>query len=412
MISGWNYLLLVNLYVSLFFGFYWIALRKETFFTLNRVYLIAGTILSLVLPFAQFNWLGNAPITQKIASVVLAKDVIINGNPQTSVSPGAFGLDLAAIILKIYMAGVLFFAGRLIFRIYAINRLLASGIPVSCSFFNKINLSDNVKADSPIYEHEMVHVRQWHSADVLLMELFAIINWFNPLVYLYKKTIKQVHEFIADREALHGTSKHAYASLLLSQTFEIPNTLVNTFFNNSLLKQRIMMIDKKKSHNAALLKYGLCVPLFILMLGASAAMAQTDKAKKPQQTEIVITAPPGKPGQGKPAGDEVFTAVEKNAEFPGGIQKFYEFLSKNMRYPAKMRQNNVQGRVILQFIVEEDGSLTNFKILRDIGDGAGEESVRVMSLSPKWIPGKQNGHTVREQYVVPIAFALADGKKG
>lgn len=410
MISGWNYLLLVNLYVSLFFGFYWIALRKDTFFTLNRVYLIAAIMLSLVLPFAQFNWLQDAPVTQRIASAVLTKDVLIYAGKQPAAQAQINGLDITAIIVKLYLTGVVFFAGRLLFRIYAINRLLAGGIAVSCSFFNKINLTDNVRADSPIYEHEMVHVRQWHSADVMLMELFAIINWFNPLVYLYKKTIKQVHEFIADREALHGTSKHEYASLLLSQTFEIPNTLVNTFFNNSLLKQRIMMIDKKKSRRAALLKYGLCVPLFMLMLGISAAMAQTDKAKKEKVTEITID-PPAKPYTGKVEGDPVFTAVEKSAEFPGGINKFYEFLGRNLRYPAAMRQHNAQGRVILQFIVERDGSLTNFKILKDVSYGAGEEAVRVMKTSPKWIPGKQNGRAVRELYTIPVTFSLADGKK-
>lgn len=168
-----------------------------------------------------------------------------------------------------------------------------------------------------------------------------------------------------------------------------------------------MRTDKKGTRSIALLKYALCLPLFMLMLGISTAMAQTETPKQPQQTEIVID-PPKTSANTAP----VYKEVDKAAEFPGGVQKFYEFLSHNIQYPSKARQNNVQGRVILTFVVEEDGSLTGFKVLRDIGDGAGEETVRVMSLSPKWVPATVKGHTVREQYVVPIAFTLPDAKKG
>lgn len=104
--------------------------------------------------------------------------------------------------------------------------------------------------------------------------------------------------------------------------------------------------------------------------------------------------------------NQIFTAVEKSAEFPGGIEKFYAFLNKNLRYPAVARENNVQGRVIVQFVVEKDGSLTDFKILRGIGSGCDEEAQRVLKSTPHWTPGIQNGRPVRQLYTIPISFTL------
>jgi protein TonB len=105
--------------------------------------------------------------------------------------------------------------------------------------------------------------------------------------------------------------------------------------------------------------------------------------------------------------EKVFTSVERVPSFPGGIEAFYKFLSKNVVYPKAARDNNTQGKVIVSFIVEMDGKLTDVKVTRGIGDGCDEEAVRVLKLSSPWKPGTQNGHTVRVAYSVPINFALS-----
>jgi protein TonB len=104
----------------------------------------------------------------------------------------------------------------------------------------------------------------------------------------------------------------------------------------------------------------------------------------------------------------IFVTVENSAEYPGGLDKFYEYLSKSIHYPAVARENNLQGKVFLTFVVEKDGSLTDIKVLRGIGSGCDEEAVRVIKASKKWKPGIQNGREVRQQYTVPISFALAE----
>jgi TonB family protein len=103
----------------------------------------------------------------------------------------------------------------------------------------------------------------------------------------------------------------------------------------------------------------------------------------------------------------IFTSVEVSPEFPGGMSKFYSYLQKNYRYPAMAREQGVSGKVIMQFVVERDGSLTDIKVLRDLGLGTGEEAVRLLKSMPKWKPGVQNGRAVRVAYTLPIALNLA-----
>ena len=105
--------------------------------------------------------------------------------------------------------------------------------------------------------------------------------------------------------------------------------------------------------------------------------------------------------------NKIFTSVEQVPEFTGGLEAFSKYLSKNIRYPAVARENGTQGRVIVQFVVEKDGSLTDLKVLRSLGDGCDDEAMRVLKASPHWKPGIQNGRPVRCTYTVPISFTLA-----
>ena len=104
--------------------------------------------------------------------------------------------------------------------------------------------------------------------------------------------------------------------------------------------------------------------------------------------------------------NKIFTAVENEPSYPGGIEKFYAYLGKNIRYPAVAKENNVSGKVFVTFVVEKDGSLTDVKVVRGIGSGCDEEAMRVLKASPKWKAGIQNGRPVRVQYTMPINFAL------
>lgn len=106
--------------------------------------------------------------------------------------------------------------------------------------------------------------------------------------------------------------------------------------------------------------------------------------------------------------NKIFTSVEQVPTFPGGLEAFGRYLQKNIRYPAVARENGTQGKVILSFICERDGSLTDIKVVRSIGDGCDEEATRVIKASPHWKPGIQNGRPVRVAYSVPVSFTLSE----
>ncbi|HRS54282.1 MAG TPA: energy transducer TonB [Bacteroidales bacterium] len=126
-----------------------------------------------------------------------------------------------------------------------------------------------------------------------------------------------------------------------------------------------------------------------------------------QTTEVSnYVAPVETPGEQVVQEEEIFTIVEEQPSFPGGEEARIKFIASNIKYPQIARENGIEGKVFVTFVVEKDGSITNVKLLRDIGGGCGEEAIRVVKAMPKWIPGKQRGQPVRVQFNMPINFVL------
>ncbi len=459
--SWWHYLLLVNFYLVLFFGFYALLLRKETFFQLNRVYLVTTAILSFVIPVIQADWVRNLFITQQVQNTIYNTPInIYTYNFTYNISPADDQLTIGEVLGILYIVVASILVLKLMWELIVLKKEIEKPDPsVAYSFFKKISLGNNTDNHDVIARHEHVHARQWHTIDVLIIESIIIINWFNPVVYLYRFAIKYIHEFIADNLVLQAgtTDKADYAMLLLTQTFDVPsNNLVSNFYNHSLLKQRIIMLQKNKSKRIALAKYGLSAPLFVLMLILSSATVNNSKALKNITTkaEDVLLVPAsssvamltnGEKGdvvnlsdnirstnqnsyidnnailslyamqsaiRDTSKDDRIFTVLDVQPKFPGGVQNFLQYMSANIRYPAADRENNLQGKVVAQFVVEKDGSLTNIKIVRSPSAAMGEEAVRVLSNSPKWEPGMQGGKAVRAQFTIPVDFTLGDNGKG
>jgi len=440
----WQYLLLVNLYLVLFYGFYAILLRMETFFNLNRAYLVTSALMSFFIPLVHASWVNNLFITQRVQQTisVYARPITIYQYKPIEQQH----ITVGNLIFVIYAIGILFLAIRLVGQLISLRRIINEPESSSAfSFFKSIRLGPNVENQDIIEAHEQVHARQWHSADVLLIEAIAIINWFNPVVYIYKRGIKHIHEFIADKQAVeNGTTKAEYALLLLSQTLETPaHQLVNPFFNNSLLKRRILMLQKSRSRYMALVKYGLSAPLFMLMLILSSAAVIKNHTIRffNHKAEEVLSSPAtslttttnktvATPAVKFPAPDQsrsdklesrsqkanglrsdvIFVSVENEPRFVGGMMGFYQFLAANLQYPREMLRYNIQGKVIIALTVEKDGSVSDVKSIRDVGYGSAEEAIRVLKKSPRWQPGTQNGVAVRVRYTLPISFDLVKEK--
>ncbi|HJP62053.1 MAG TPA: energy transducer TonB [Mucilaginibacter sp.] len=446
--SWWQYLLLVNLYLVLFYGFYVLLLRRETFFNLNRAYLVTSALLSFFIPLIHYEWISKLFITQKVQHTlsVYAKPISVYGFKPIE----EHHLTIGHLLFYVYAAGAIILTLRLISQLASLKRLINQPDSNSAfSFFKNISLGSNLESKDIIAEHEKAHASQWHSADIMLIETIAIVNWFNPIVYFYRLGIKHIHEFIADRQAIrNGTTKAEYALLLLSQTLKTPaHQLVNPFYNHSLLRKRIEMLQKSRSRYMALLKYGLSAPLFMLMLVLSSAAVIKNhtvsffnhkaeevmaapaaslelKTSDPVSNDITIKTPavttesvkPGKTylkatGIEDIKSDPVFVTFENQPHFKGGMTEFYKFLANHLHYPDWMMRNNIQGKVLITMTVEKDGSLSDIKSVRDIGFGSAEEAIRVLKLSPKWVPGYQSGQPVRVRYTLPISFNLVKEKE-
>lgn len=155
------------------------------------------------------------------------------------------------------------------------------------------------------------------------------------------------------------------------------------------------MPQSSSSRLGALLKYGSVAPLFawVLVLATACSPEKAGLADVP------------------PDAGEIFTVVEKQAGFPGGVGAMTKFLKENLRYPAAAERANVEGNVFVSFVVNRDGSVSDVQILKGVGFGADEEAVRIVKAMPKWEPGRQSGEAVRSRFNLPINFVLGDTKK-
>lgn len=434
--TWWHYLLLVNFYLVLFFGFYALLLRRETFFQLNRIYLVGASLLSFTIPLIQADWVKNLFITQEVQHTVYNIPV---GIPLIFTPAVESGITLGEVLNIVYISVTLFLLIRLMWQLLVLKKAIEKPTPSAAyTFFKKISLGENMAQSKIIADHEQVHAGQWHSIDVMIIETVMIINWFNPVVYLYRFAIKYTHEFIADSQVIKaGTDKADYALLLLSQTFDVSaNNLVNQFYNHSLLKQRIMMLQKNKSQRIALAKYGLSAPLFILMMIFSSATinnskavaainnkatkvvaastddlidAVTNRSKIPTEKKIFeyqVVKTEKSRGNITISVDTlpIYKQVDQQPNFPGGLESFGKFLGNNIKYPEVDQIEKREGKVFVTFVVEPDGSLSEIKAIRGPSQAMMDEAIRVLLKSPKWQPGYQKGKPVRVSYTLPIQF--------
>src|SRR5580704_15529536 len=189
--AWWQYLLLVNLYLVLFYGFYAILLRTETFFHLNRIYLVTSALLSFFIPLIHCDWISKLFITQRVQQTIFVYARPISVYHFTPIAE--HHITVGALIVMIYAVGSLFLTVRLISQLISLRKIINEPEPSGAfAFFRNIRLGTNLDNQDIIAAHEDVHARQWHSADIMLIEAIAIINWFNPVVYFYKLGIKHI----------------------------------------------------------------------------------------------------------------------------------------------------------------------------------------------------------------------------
>lgn len=422
------YLLQVNVGLILFYALYKLVCTRDTFFRSRRFILIVSLVLPFILPFIDVReWLESRDrmimLTHFDYSAVLPEIVVGSEAAET----GNRVFVLSEWIGYLYLAGVLVLLVRLAVQAFSLYRLIVrmpekeiNGVRVKClndpsgpfSFFGWIFLNPaTVKEDEldEILTHEMAHVKQHHSVDVLLAEMVSICCWMNPFAWLLKREVRLNLEFLADRKVMEaGVATKSYQYHLLGLAYNHKYGLSNNF-NFSHLKQRIIMMNKKKSNATGHIKYALFVlPAFALLVAGNISCSQDASQTEDAKEEVV--APVSPEAKEAPADstakDEVFMVAEQMPEFPGGMKELLKFLQDNLKYPENAMKKNVQGRVIVQFVVEKDGTPTEFNVVRSVDPDLDAEALRVLQTMPKWKPGMQRGKIVRVKFTVPVSFKL------
>lgn len=422
------YLLQVNVGLILFYALYKLVCTRDAFFRSRRFILIVSLVLPFILPFIDVReWLESRDrmimLTHFDYSAVLPEIVVGSEAAET----GNRVFVLSEWIGYLYLAGVVVLLVRLAVQAFSLYRLIVrmpekeiNGVRIKClndpsgpfSFFGWIFMNPAaVKEDeiSEILTHEMAHVKQHHSVDVLLAEMVSICCWMNPFAWLLKREVRLNLEFLADRKVMEaGFATKSYQYHLLGLAYNHKYGLSNNF-NFSHLKQRIIMMNKKKSNATGHIKYALFVlPAFALLVAGNISCSQDASQTEDAKEEVV--APVSPEAKEAPADstakEEVFMVAEQMPEFPGGMKELLKFLQDNLKYPENAMKNNVQGRVIVQFVVEKDGTLTEFKVARSVDPDLDAEALRVLQTMPKWKPGMQRGKIVRVKFTVPVSFKL------
>jgi TonB family protein len=425
-----HYLLQVNIYLVIFYAFYKLLLDKETYFILNRIYLLSAAALSLAIPFIQPEWLSRHTATQQANIGIDQLNLLIT---QVTLAPAQDVFNWGQLIASLYIAGMLFFSFRLIWQLSLVKRLIKAKPSGSAfSFFRKKVIDQQLPGLETIHRHEEVHIRQFHTLDIMFFEILGIIAWCNPISYAFKVSIRNIHEYLADEVAaqIQG-DKESYAMLLLSKAFGIDqNALTNNFFNQSLLKKRILMLSKERSRKTAILKYGLFLPLFAITLLFSSAtissneklMAVAEEIKVPEMLTIELEPQFSHEtttlNQQPPTVEKTLRGTTNNLtqdtilpSFKGGMEEFYKYLAKECKYPKADQDKNISGKVLLSFMVEPTGKLTEIRVVKGVSPTIDAEAIRLMEKSPDWLPGSVGNTPVRTQFNMPISFTLSDDKK-
>ncbi len=441
------YLLELNIALVILFVAYKIFFEKDKNFIIRRIYLMGVIILPFLLPLlpqaVRMPVSGIAPISINIEGVtVLGSGVVQEGS--SFFSFGNIVISIYLLILAFGLMKLLIQLGSIIRAIYISDKMEIRGTTLlsnpkfhASSFFNYIFIDPATsKEDSfdHILEHESIHKREWHSIDRILVELFVMINWFNPVAWMFRKSVIENLEYLADSAVLRkGTDPTQYQLSILNQY--IGSASISNQFS-SQIKNRINMLNKDYKLGSSW-KLILVFPLVFI---AFFVVSCTDKDAEPLATmaevdenEMIIA----NSNSSDVIDGQIFYVVEEMPGFGEGDfdMNFRKYIARNLMYPKEAAENGVTGKIFIRFVVSSTGEIlipsaeqvadmeqkpldevvvVTYRTLEDDHkkpeqkyiDQLKEEVVRVVSSSPAWTPGTQSGKAVNVMYTIPVTFAL------
>lgn len=434
------YLVKVNIALILLYGFYQMFCAKDTFFGWRRGLLLGIYAIAFLVPLMPtIDWLMTAETSQGMA--LTYRQVVL---PELTVGAENAKQTWMNAVQWIYIGGVAVLLLRMLVQVGIIVTMIirtkmreidgckvhvikGKGSPFS--FFQWIFVNPDAQTPVQLHEilvHEQTHARQWHSIDVICSELFTIVCWMNPFAWLLRREVRMNIEYLADhRVVANGINSKTYQYHLLGLSYQKNVATISNNFNVLPLKKRIKMMNKRRTKPVGKVKYLFFLPLVAALLAASniesiaRSISEQPTIVKKDAVKVLRQTQPQKPkkkrtpvktqkkgGTVKDNDDKVYAISSVMPQYEGGIPALMNFLATNMKYPEEAQNKKIEGRVIVNFVVEKDGSLSDFKVVRSIDPLLDAEALRVAKLQKKWKPGYENGKPVRVQYNLPITFKL------
>ncbi len=447
------YILKSSVCLAAFYLFYRLLMARETFHRFNRFALLGILLLSCLLPLIEVNVKQEPEVRQTMLTL---EQLLMMADAESSATVGAVEeatVTWVQMALLAYLSGILFFAFRNACSLMRLLMLLKSGsrqhvdcylpgrrehvtlivhnkevAPFSWMKYIVISRKDLEENGREILIHELAHIRNRHSLDLLVADVCVFFQWFNPASWLMKQELQNIHEYEADEAVIEeGVDAKQYQLLLIKKAVGTRLYSMANSFNHSKLKKRITMMLKEKSSPWACLKYLYVLPVAAVAVTAFARPEVSEKVEEISAVKvndlaaIVETKVAESVGDTtKPAGvtyvpvevneklkgTPVLTVVEQMPAYPGGMAALMEYFKENMRYPASAKERGLQGRVTVQFVVDKDGSIKEPKVIRSIDQELDEEALRLVKSMSKWESGRQNGEPVAVKFAVPVPFKL------
>ena len=394
------YIVQVNVFLALSGLGVYIATKSQSYHNTNRALIMATILLAFLAP--TFDFVIH---TKQVFSGILSP-FEIKGN---SNDPGtATQVSLIDFLTIFYLVGVaislLIFIRNFIgiVKITGLNKLFKSNVIVSesvktsSSFFRTVFLQPSVQKEDRnlIEQHEFVHTQELHSLDILLTQFAKALCWFNPVIYLLENQLKATHEFRADEVVAERTDSTHYSYLLISQSVGVDsNVLMHPFSQKNLLKQRINMLNNKPR---LIMKY-----LFIVPALAAALFIVSCTRDNPAHSSAAVNA-----NQALKVQNQNEITPDVKPIFAKGEQSLVDFMSAEIKYPKACEAENIEGTVVVNFIVDKQGIAGNFKVLKSPDERLSMAALDVMAKMPEWTPAQLEGKPVNMELTLPIKYAL------
>lgn len=418
--------------LAVFYLFYKLLMSRDTFHRFNRFALLGLLVLSSVLPLVEVSVNRPAPVHETMLTLeqlLLLADVQAEGEVVSQPTTALW----VRVALMVYLVGIVFFAIRNLWSLGRLAVLLRHGhleqladwlpgrtenvrlvvhnrdiAPFSWMRYIVLSRKDLEENGREILIHELAHIRNHHSWDLLLADLCIFVQWFNPAAWLLKQELQTIHEYEADDTVLReGVDAKKYQMLLIKKAVGTRLYSMANSFNHSKLKKRITMMLKEKSNPWARAKYLYILPLAALAVTAFARPEVSAVADEISAVKVIAPAvhdsiqPNVQPAVAAPS-----SALDQMPEFPGGMEALNTYLRNNIRYPQEAQKAGIQGRVIIQFIVSKDGSITDAEVVESVDPQLDAEGLRLIKNMPRWKPGMRKGQAIRVKQTLPIRFAF------